>query len=100
MSAIDLSDVGGTGSTTIDPLGRTVTLLLGPYTYDIPQIVVRSGFHIIGMTSGQCGSGNNPDTVIQITTSSSCTNNCQPALVLGSGGVEGKLGDRRNIPRG
>jgi len=53
VSAIDLQDPGGTGSTTIDPGSKLVTLLLGPYTYYVTQVLLRSGFTIIGIWGAQ-----------------------------------------------
>ena len=59
INALDLSDVGGTGSTTIDPCGgvsttcnKAVTYLLGPTTYNISQWVLRPGT-IIGGLGGE-----------------------------------------------
>jgi hypothetical protein len=58
VNALDLSDVGGTGSATIDPCGnvnavcnKAVTYLLGPATYNISQWVLRPGTMIGGFGS-------------------------------------------------
>jgi len=49
VSALDLTDVGGTGSTTIDPgVGRSVTILLGPTTYNFTQVMLRTDLKLIG----------------------------------------------------
>jgi len=78
--ALDLSDVGGTGSRNIDPGGKLVALWLGSYTYNFSQITLRTGFEIIGSGSGgtvvqssggtfiQAQNGNNPVFVIPQTT--------------------------------
>lgn len=50
VDARNLSDVGGTGSSTIDPGNKQTTLLLGPYSYNVTSIVLRSAFKIIGMS--------------------------------------------------
>lgn len=47
-----LSDVGGTGTTNIDPGAKAVTILLGPYTYHVTQITLEHSFKIIGMGGG------------------------------------------------
>lgn len=52
VSALDLSDVGGTGSQNIDPGSKAVSLLLGPYTYIINQITLRTAFSIVGSSDG------------------------------------------------
>ena len=52
VDARNVSDVGGSGSTTIDAGSsdsKYVTLLLGPYTYNISQILLRPNLHVIGM---------------------------------------------------
>lgn len=53
---------------TIDPGNKSVTLYLGPYTYSVTQITLRSGLKIIGMgaraTALQSTNGNNPVIVI------------------------------------
>jgi hypothetical protein len=52
VDARSLSDVGGAGLCTIDPGTKSVTILAGPYTYHIIQIVLRTNFHFIGSGSG------------------------------------------------
>ena len=52
VDAWGLTDSGGTGSVTIDPGTKAVTLLLGPTTYNVSQIRLRSSFHIYGSGSG------------------------------------------------
>jgi len=53
---------------TIDPGTKSVTLYLGPYTYNVTQITLRSSLKIIGMgaraTTLQSTNGNNPPIVI------------------------------------
>lgn len=53
---------------TIDPGSKVVTIYLGPYTYTVNQITLRSGMKIIGMggteTIIQSVNGNNPVFVI------------------------------------
>jgi hypothetical protein len=53
---------------TIDPGSKQITLYLGPYTYNVTQITLRSELKIIGMGSGstllQSVNGNNPVIVI------------------------------------
>jgi hypothetical protein len=53
---------------TIDPVNKSVTLYLGPYTYTVTQITLRSSLKIIGMgaraTALQSTNGNNPVFVI------------------------------------
>ena len=53
---------------TIDPGSKVITLYLGPYTYTVNQIMLRSGLKIIGMggteTTLQSVNGNNPVFVI------------------------------------
>jgi hypothetical protein len=48
VDARNLTDVGGAGSTVIDPGSRFVTLYLGPTTYMIQQITLENGFRILG----------------------------------------------------
>lgn len=82
--ARNLSDVGGSGSTTIDPGSRSVTLLLGPYTYNFSQVVLRSNFHIIGNGTGTGLSGTKQPTAIK------ATNGAIPLMVLGQTASEGQ----------
>jgi hypothetical protein len=53
---------------TIDPGNKSVTLYLGPYTYTVTQITLRSSLKIIGMgaraTALQSTNGNNPVFVL------------------------------------
>ena len=53
---------------TIDPGTKSVTLYLGPYTYSVTQITLRSSLKIIGMgaraTALQSTNGNNPVIVL------------------------------------
>jgi len=53
---------------TIDPGSKSVTLYLGPYTYKVTQITLRSSLKIIGMgaraTTLQSTNGNNPVIVV------------------------------------
>jgi hypothetical protein len=53
VDARNLDDHSGAASTVIDAGPRAVTLLLGPYTYTIRQIVLRSSFKIHGLGEGQ-----------------------------------------------
>lgn len=82
VDASDLSDAGGTGSTTIDPCGRAVTLYLGPYTYNLTQVVLRNNFQIVG--AGHVQQGAPQGTVIQ-----SVGSNATPLFVLGQNGACG-----------
>jgi hypothetical protein len=54
---------------TIDPGSKSVTLYLGPYTYNVTQITLEPSFKIIGMgaraTTLQSTNGNNPVIVIR-----------------------------------
>ena len=53
---------------TIDPGSKVITIYLGPYTYTVNQITLRSGLKIIGMggteTILQSVNGNNPVFVL------------------------------------
>lgn len=55
---------------TIDPVGKAITLYLGPFTYNVTQITLRGGLRIIGMggswngTILQSVNGENPVFVI------------------------------------
>lgn len=88
--AHNLTDIGGTGSTVIDPgATKAVTLLLGPYTYQNQQIVLRSSFRILGAGDGQT-SAPGPMTVLQ----SCATCGAIAAFVMGgSGPVQGVVLD-------
>lgn len=77
VDARNLSDSGGTGSTTIDPGTQSITILLGPYTYFIPQIKLQSNLRIYGSGMGNQASSVNT-TVIQTTNSS------LDAIILGT----------------
>jgi hypothetical protein len=63
---------------TIDPGSKQITLYLGPYTYKVTQITLRSDLKIIGMGSGstllQSVNGNNPVIVIPQATTGVATN--------------------------
>jgi hypothetical protein len=48
INAINLSDSGSGGSTSIDPGTKAVTILLGPHTYYVKQITLRSEFNLFG----------------------------------------------------
>lgn len=87
VDARNLSDVGGTGSATIDPGSKSVTVLLGSYTYNFSQIVVRTNLHVIGQGSGQGLSSSKPATLIQAT-----GGNGTPPFVLGTTVGEGQEG--------
>lgn len=62
VNAIALTDVGGTGSTTIDPGIKAVTVYLGPTTFHFSQTVLRRAFRMIG-SGAYPGNG----TIIQAT---------------------------------
>lgn len=49
---------------SIDVGGKSVTIMLGPYTYTAVQITLRPNLKIIGCGTGQ-GIGTNPPTIIQ-----------------------------------
>ena len=83
----DLNDVGGTGSTTIDPGTKSVTIVLGPYTYFISQIILRTNLWIIGSGSGQGLSSTKPPTLLQ-----AVGNNTTPPIVLSQTVGEGQEG--------
>jgi hypothetical protein len=65
-----LSPGGNLNLGTIDPGSKAVTIYLGPFTYNVTQITVRSGLKIIGMGSAPDGTvlqsvnGNNPVFVL------------------------------------
>lgn len=85
VDARALTDVGGTGSTVIDPGAKSVTLLLGPYTYQIQQLVLETNFHVIGAGMGAAlGAGAQP-TVLQACSTCAAIN----TVVLGTNGGNG-----------
>jgi hypothetical protein len=53
---------------SIDPGSKAITLYLGPFTYNVKQIMLRREFKILGMGSGitflQSVNGNNPVVVV------------------------------------
>src|ERR1700685_3112912 len=61
--------VTGTGSTTINPGTKAVTILLGPVQYVIPQIMLASNFRIYGAGMGGGNTAGNL-TIIQTTSNS------------------------------
>lgn len=85
VNALNLSDAGGTGSTIIDPGARSVTLLLGPYTYQIQQLVLETNFHVIGAGDGNWGASSTSTTVLQACATCAATN----TVVLGTNGGNG-----------
>lgn len=80
-----LSDAGGTGSTIIDPGAKSVTLRLGPYTYQIQQLVLETNFHVIGAGDGQYSTSFNSLTVLQACATCAAIN----TVVLGTNGGSG-----------
>lgn len=85
VDATRLTDAGGTGSTIIDPGARSVTLLLGPYTYQIQQLVLETDFHIIGAGMGAAlGTGAQP-TILQACATCAAIN----TVVMGTNGGNG-----------
>jgi hypothetical protein len=76
---------------TIDPGSKAVTIYLGPFTYTVNQITLRSGLKIIGMgiaTTLQSVSGNNPVFVIPQASYSPAVN-----VVLSGFHVKGSAGN-------
>ena len=75
---------GGLGSLaigTFDPGTKSVTLLLGPYTYSVTQITLRTNFHLIGTASvHQTIGGTFAATVLQSTNVAT-----SPIVLPGSG---------------
>jgi hypothetical protein len=65
---------------SIDPGGKTVTLYLGPYTYNVKQITIRKGLKIIGMGGADSGTilqsvnGNEPVFVVPQQNNSAASN--------------------------
>lgn len=85
VDATRLTDAGGTGSTIIDPGAKSVTLLIGPYTYQIQQLVLETNFHVIGAGMGQAlGAGAQP-TILQACATCAAIN----TVVLGTNGGNG-----------
>ena len=77
---------------TIDPGNKHVTIYLGPFTYTVKRIVLRSGFKMIGMgessTNLQSVNGNNPVFVLP------AVNDVTSQHVLLSGlGIIGSIGN-------
>jgi hypothetical protein len=62
---------------SLDPGAKTITLILGPYTYSLLQLTLRTGLHVIGASSSPGVGGTPPATILQ---SSSTTT---PMVVLG-----------------
>lgn len=85
VDARALSDAGGTGSTIIDPGAKSVTLLLGPYTYQIQQLVLETNFHVIGAGDGSYSASSTSTTVLQACAACAVTN----TVVLGTNGGNG-----------
>lgn len=79
----DLTDVGGLGACTVDPGTKSVTLMLGPFTYHFTQLVLRTNFHIVGQGAGT-GSGGSPPPTVMVSTGSNAT----PLFVLPSVGAQ------------
>src|ERR1700753_3897735 len=53
VDARGLNDLAeSSGSTSIDPKSKSITLPFGPYTYHIKQIIVRSNLRISGVGEG------------------------------------------------
>lgn len=85
VDATRLTDAGGTGSTVIDPGAKSVTLLLGPYTYQVQQLVLETNFHVLGAGMGAAlGTGAQP-TILQACSTCAATN----TVVLGTNGGNG-----------
>lgn len=80
VHAENLTDAGGTGSNTIDPGSRVVTLFLGATTYNVKGIVLRKGFNIIGRGSSDAGTilqsvnGNTPVFTLPQSSNNPATN--------------------------
>ena len=53
VDARGLNDSKDFSNTILDPHAKSVTLLFGPHTYHIKQIVLRSNLHIFGAGEGQ-----------------------------------------------
>lgn len=70
---------------TVDPGAKAVTLLLGPYTYQIQQLVLETDFHVIGAGMGAAlGTGPQP-TVLQACSTCAAID----TVVLGTNGGNG-----------
>jgi hypothetical protein len=86
VDARNLSDSNGRGSTVIDPGPKSVTILLGPYTYNFSQVIMRTNLHVIGQGVGQgLGGRTKPPTIIQATGGDST-----PPFVLAQTAKEGQ----------
>lgn len=57
IDATNLTDLGGGGSTVIDPGTRAVTIKLGPTTYHLSQIMLRDGLTLLGSRSTSASTG-------------------------------------------
>jgi hypothetical protein len=77
---------------TIDPGDKSVTLYLGPYTYNVTQITLRSSLKIIGMgaraTALQSTNGNNPVFVLV-----QAVNGCAQHVLLSGFQIIGSKGN-------
>lgn len=85
VDARNLSDSAGLGACSIDPGTKSVSLWLGPYTYHVSQITLRTNLHILGSGSGQGLSSTKQPTVIQ-----AMGNNSTPPFVLSQTASEGQ----------
>lgn len=72
-----VTETSGGGSATIDPGTKSVTILLGPVTYRIPQITLQTNLRIYGAGNGNQASSVNT-TVIQT------TDQTKDAFILGT----------------
>lgn len=70
---------------TIDPGAKSVTLLLGPYTYQIQQLVLETNFHVIGAGDGNWGASSISTTVLQACSTCAAID----TVVLGTNGGNG-----------
>jgi hypothetical protein len=76
---------------TIDPESKVITMYLGPFTFTVNQITLRSGLKIIGMGAGttlQSVNGNNPVFVLPQANNSPAAN-----VVLSGFQLLGSLGN-------
>lgn len=84
--AYDLNDVNGTGACNIDAGTKSITILLGPFTYHITQILLRTNTQIIGAAVGTgLDSGSKLPTLIQ-----AMGNDSTPPFVLSQTANEGQ----------
>jgi hypothetical protein len=68
---------------TIDPVGKAITIYLGPYTYNVKQIVMRKSLKLIGMGASAGLSGTVTCTAIPCNgTTLQSTNGNSPVIVL------------------